>query len=81
VVVFVIKDLGANTVSRLLLLLPIIMAGIFVSLWWRQLIIKYKGLVGLRINVLRKMEENKDLAGTEKMYHAEAEGKIISRIV
>ena len=32
-VVFVVKDLGANTVSRLLLLLPVITAGIFVSLW------------------------------------------------
>ena len=72
-IVFVVKDLGANPLSRLLLLLPVITAGIFVSLWWRQLIIKYKELVGFRINMLRKMEEKEDLKETEKMYHAEDE--------
>ena len=72
-IVFVVKDLGANPLSRLLLLLPVITVGIFVSLWWRQLIIKYKELVGFRINMLRKMEEKEDLKETEKMYHAEDE--------
>ena len=72
-IVFVVKDLGADSLSRLLLLLPVITAGIFVSLWWRQLIIKYKELVGFRINMLRKMEEKEDLKETEKMYHAEDE--------
>lgn len=70
-VVFVVKDLGANTVSRLLLLLPVITAGIFVSLWWQQLIKKYKALVGFRIDMLRKMEEKDGLVGIEKMYHEE----------
>lgn len=70
-IVFVVKDLGADPLSRLLLLLPVITAGIFVSLWWRQLIKKYKALVGFRIDMLRKMEEKDDLVGIEKMYHAE----------
>jgi hypothetical protein len=72
-IVFVVKDLGADPISRLLLLFPVITAGIIVSLWWRQLIKKYKELVGLRINMLRKMEESEGLAGTEQMYHAEDE--------
>ena len=70
-IVFVVKDLEADPLSRLLLLLPVMAAGIIVSLWWRQLIRKYKELVGLRINMLRKMEDSSDLAGIERMYHAE----------
>ena len=46
-----------------------IAAGIAVSLWWRQLIRKYKKLVGLRIDTLRKMED--DIPESVKMYHVE----------
>ena len=75
-----IKDLGARGVWTLLLPLPLVVAGIAVSLWWRQLIRKYKALVGLRIDTLRAMED--EMPGSVKMYHVEdqlyprdAEGK------
>jgi hypothetical protein len=45
----------------------LVVAGIAVSLWWRQLIHKYKALVGLRIDTLRAMEE--EMPGSVKMYH------------
>lgn len=79
-----IKDLGARGVWTMLLPLPLVAAGIAVSLWWAQLIRKYKLLVGLRIDTLRGMEELAEMAESVKMYHVEdrlyprdAEGKVI----
>lgn len=79
-----IKDLGARGMWTLLLPLPLVAAGIAVSLWWRQLIHKYKALVGLRIDTLREMEELPEMAESVKMYHIEdklyprdAEGNMI----
>jgi hypothetical protein len=79
-----IKDLGARGVWTMLLPLPLVAAGIAVSLWWAQLIRKYKLLVGLRIDTLRGMEELPEMAESVKMYHVEdrlyprgAEGKMI----
>jgi hypothetical protein len=66
-----IKELGARGLWVLLLPLPLIAAGISVSLWWHQLIRKYKKLVGLRINRLREMEA--EMPDSVKMYHAEDE--------
>ena len=37
-----IKDLGTLGSWILILCVPLVAAGVFVSLWWRQLIIKYK---------------------------------------
>lgn len=73
--VFAIKDADINTneISVLLLALPIVTTGIFVSAWWHQLIRKYKKLVGLRIKMLRKMEDDEALKGNARMYHAEDE--------
>lgn len=83
-IMFVGNDLEADSVSKLLLLLPVIAAGIAISSWWRQLIKKYKQLVGFRITRLREMEDHVDLEGIERMYHAEdelyprhADGKIV----
>jgi hypothetical protein len=70
---FALKDSGADQAMALLLAFSIIFAGILVCRWWKQLIIKYKELVGLRIKVLREMEESEQLAGIEKMYHREDE--------
>jgi hypothetical protein len=64
-----IKELGARGLWTLLLPLPLITAGIAVSLWWRQLIRKYKKLVGLRIDELREMEDA--MPESIKMYHVE----------
>ena len=79
-----IKELGGRGIWTLLLPLPLVVAGVAVSLWWRQLIHKYKALVGLRIEALREMEELPEMAGSVKMYHVEdklyprdAEGKMI----
>lgn len=66
-----IKDLGARGLWILLLPLPLIVAGIVVCLWWRQLIFKYKELVRLRIRTLRGMEDK--MLESEKMYHIEDE--------
>ncbi|MHC4425876.1 MAG: RipA family octameric membrane protein [Planctomycetota bacterium] len=55
----------------LLLLLPLITAGIFVCLWWRQHTRKYKMLVGMRIRTLREMED--EMPESVKMYHVEDE--------
>jgi hypothetical protein len=75
-----IKDLGVRGLWTLPL--PLVIAGIAVSLWWRQLIHKYKALVGLRIDTLRAMED--EMPGSVKMYHIEdklyprdAEGRLI----
>jgi len=68
-----IKDIGARGIWTLLLPLPLVAAGIAVSLWWRQLIHKYKALVGLRINALREMEELPEMAESVKMYHIKDE--------
>ena len=63
------KELGAQGVGALLLPFPLITAGIAISLWWRQLIGKYKQLIGLRIDMLRKMEN--EMPESIKKYHAE----------
>lgn len=64
-----IKELGALCYWTLLLPLPFIASGIGVSLWWGQIIRKYKAIVGLRIDTLRDMED--DMEGSVRMYHAE----------
>ncbi len=70
---FVEVDLDAQKLTDLLFPLLIITAGIFISLLWKQLIQKYKKLVGLRINILREMENEEHLSWMTRMYHAEDE--------
>ena len=72
-IAFIYKDSGAGSLWVILLPIPLVVAGVFVSIWWRQLIQKYKNLVGLRMNILYKMEDTKELSGLEKMYHIEEE--------
>jgi hypothetical protein len=69
VIGLLIKDAGGCDVWSLLLPLPMITAGIFVSWWWCQLIHKYKTLINLRIDTLHKMEN--EIPGLVKMYHIE----------
>ncbi len=64
-----IKDLTIQTSWNWLLSLPLIVAGIAVSIWWSQLIYRYKELVRLRIRVLRGMED--EMENSVKMYHQE----------
>jgi len=64
-----VKDLGTSSPYILLGILPLATAGIAVSLWWRQLIRKYKQIVGQRIGVLREMEN--EIPESVRMYHLE----------
>ena len=66
-----IKDVGMQGTWVLLLPLPLVAAGIAVSLWWRQLILRNKALVRLRMKVLHEMETR--LPGAEMIYHREDE--------
>jgi len=54
-----------------LAVLPIIIAGIMVCVFWRQSIQKYKALINLRFKVLREMEEKID--GSTMVFHREDE--------
>lgn len=64
-----IKDLTIQTSWNWFLSLPLIAAGIAVSIWWSQLIYRYKELVRLRIRVLRDIED--EMENSVKMYHRE----------
>ena len=68
---FAIKDFDKELRLEFLFPALIIAAGIFISLLWKQIITKYKVLVGLRIRTLRKMENDEALAWMIKMYHVE----------
>jgi len=65
------KDLGISGTWILLLPLPLVIAGIAVSLWWYQLIRQYKALIKLRIDTLRMLERQPEMAGAVKIYHVE----------
>lgn len=73
VISYSLKDSSFIQPWKIILTIPLILAGILVSVWWRQLIRKYKKLVNLRIRLLREMENSKELSGLVKMYHAEDE--------
>ena len=66
-----IKDVGMQGPWVLLLPLPLVAAGIAVSLWWEHLILRNKALVRLRMKVLYEMEAR--LPGAEMIYHREDE--------
>jgi hypothetical protein len=70
-IMFIVKDANFQQFWTFLLTIPLIIAGIFVSIWWWQLLKRYKLLLRLRFDVLWKMEENEKLDGIEKMYHKE----------
>lgn len=70
-IAFIYKDSGMGRLWITLLPIPLVIAGVFVSVWWFQLIQKYKNLVGLRMDVLYEMENSKELADLEKIYHVE----------
>ena len=72
-IAFIVKDAIFEEAWTFLLTIPIVVAGIFVSFWWKQLLHRYRLLGRLRFRVLREMENSPDLAGIEKMYHREDE--------
>jgi hypothetical protein len=72
-IAFLVKDSGFTGQWQLLVVLPLLVAGMTICLSWRQLILNYKKLVNLRIGRLRAMEELREMEGSSKMYHAEDE--------
>jgi len=70
-IAFLVRDAGYVPLWGALVVMLVLTAGIFICLQWDQLIYKYKLLVGLRIDQLRKMEELPEMASCHKMYHAE----------
>lgn len=68
---FLIRDAGGGKWWGLLLALPLLAGGIIVCCFWQQFIVKYKTLVGLRIDTLREMEDRPGMEGSVRMYHVE----------
>jgi len=72
-IALLVKDAGLNSFWRTLAVMPMLAAGIVICLQWDRLLIKYKKLVGFRINHLRKMENLPEMVGCHRMYHCEDE--------
>ncbi len=72
-IAFLVKDSELTGRWQLLVVLPLLVAGMSICLSWRQLILNYKKLVNLRIDRLRAMEDLPEMEGSSKMYHAEDE--------
>jgi hypothetical protein len=72
-IALLIKDIGSRGAMGPILPLPLIVAGIFVCIWWRQLIFKYKRLVGFRIDALHEIENHPAMEDSIRMYHKEDE--------
>lgn len=74
-IAFLVKDSGAQQYGALVTALPIpmVVAGILVCIWWRQLIFKYKTLVGFRMKQLMEMEALPEMKGCHQMYLKERE--------
>ncbi|MBT3187762.1 MAG: hypothetical protein HN736_09180 [Anaerolineae bacterium] len=70
-IAFIVKDALFKETWAFLLTIPIIVSGIFVSIWWKQLLHRYRELGRLRFRALREMEKSPKLDGIEKMYHHE----------
>jgi len=84
VVSFLVKDAANGQWWGLALALPLMTGGAVVCVYWRKFIVKYKALIGLRIDTLREMEDLPGMAGSVRMYHIEdtlyprdEEGKMI----
>jgi hypothetical protein len=70
-IAFLVKDGGFTGRWQVLVVVPLLVAGMTICLSWRQLILNYKELVTLRIDKLRAMEELPQMEGSSQMYHAE----------
>ena len=70
-IAFLVKDAGFGTTLRSIVIIMTLIVGIIVCDVWKQIIFKYKKLVGLRIDELREIENHIDMKNCHKMYHAE----------
>jgi len=68
---FLIKDAVSGQWWGLVLALPLMVGGIAICRFWEQLLVKYKRLVGLRLDTLRLLEDLPEMAGSVRMYHVE----------
>jgi hypothetical protein len=66
-----VKDVGLQRWVIAMATIMILVARIAICLFWRQLINRYKKLVGLRLDELRRMEDLPEMAGCQRMYHVE----------
>ncbi len=85
-VALLVKDAGLRPWAAAAATIMLLVAGIVICLFWHQLILRYKKLIGLRLTELRLMEELPELAGCQRMYHVEdalyprdAQGKMLKR--
>ncbi len=76
-IAFLVKDAGFSASLLSIVVMLTLIVGIIVCCVWRQIINKYKILVGFRVDELRKIEEHVEMEGCHKMYHAE--DKLYSR--
>jgi hypothetical protein len=70
-VALLVKDAGLQRWIVAAATIMLLAAGIAICLFWHQLILRYKKLVGLRLTELRKMEDLPEMAGCQRMYHVE----------
>jgi len=70
-VALLVKDAGLQRWIVAATTIMLLFAGIVICLFWRQLIVRYKKLVGLRLDELRQMEDLPEMAGCQRMYHVE----------
>ena len=68
----IVKDLGIKGSWLLLLPLPLIISGIAVCIFWRQLILRYKKLIKIRMEALYDMEDAAEMEGSSMIYHEES---------
>ena len=72
-IAFLVKDANLQQIWVLFFSIPLIVAGHYVSSWWKQLLNKYKLLNRLRFDILWEMEEDDELNGIKQVYHRESE--------
>ena len=72
-IAFLVRDSGARDYGLLVTVLPIplVIAGVFVCVWWRQIICKYKDLVKLRMRELEAIEALPEMKDCQRVYHKE----------
>lgn len=74
-IAFLVKDSGVRDYGLMVTILPIplVVAGVLVCIWWRQIILKYKELIRLRMRELQAMESLPEMHGCQEIYHKENE--------
>ncbi|MGH9847893.1 MAG: RipA family octameric membrane protein [Blastocatellia bacterium] len=70
---FLVKDAGFDRPWQAFAVIPVSFAGAIICWRWMMVINNYKKLVDFRINQLRIIESDPDMAGCHRMYHAEDE--------